>query len=89
MTLIPQQGNNPLHEWIMMWDMKQPSKSAPMQPMKKVATQISAPAADMYTPSNNGHKATVVDNAEDGGLDEAPGIELNTQPPRRNPSWTR
>ena len=54
--------------------MKQPIKTAPIQPMKKEATQTSAPDADMYTPSNNGHKATVVDNAEYGGLDEAPGI---------------
>ena len=72
--MIPQQGNNPPHEWIIIWDMKQPIKTKPMQPMKKEATKPSAPAAGMYTPSNNGHNTTVVDNAEDGGLDEAPGI---------------
>ena len=87
--MITQQGNNPPHECIMMWDVKQPIKTAPMQPMKNEATKTSAPDAGMYTPSNNRHNATVVDNVGDGGLDEAPGIESNTQPPRRHTSWKR
>ena len=41
--MIPQQGNNPPQEWIMTGAMMQPIKIAPIQPMKKVATQPSAP----------------------------------------------
>ena len=84
-----QQGNNPPHECIMMWDMTQPIKTAPMQTMKKASMQPSENAASMYTPASNEHTVTVVANAKYGGLDEAPGIKSKTQPPRRHPSWTR
>ena len=45
--MIPQQGNNPPQDWIMTGDMMQPIKIAPIQPMKKVATQPYAHAVVM------------------------------------------
>ena len=71
---MPQQGNNPSQEWTMMWAMTKPINKVPIQPMNKTSTQPSSPATGMYTPTNNEHNATVVDNAEDGGLDEATGV---------------
>ena len=54
--------------------MTQPINTSPIQPMDKASTQPSSPATGMYTPTNNEHTATVVDNDKDGGLDEATGV---------------
>ena len=44
--------------------------------MKKAPMQPSAPNAVMYTPDNNQTNVNVVDNAEDGGLDETTVIKI-------------